>query len=206
MNLPPGHIFAGLPARAAGALLVDPPWRFRTWSETNQAKSPSKHYALMRTEEIAGLPVAEIAANDAVLFLWISWPMLPQAMQVIDSWDFVYRTCAFAWIKGDASQIDMFRDDIVPAMKLGYWTRANSEVCLLATRGDPKRLHADVRQAIVEPSREHSRKPDCIHDRIERLVAGPYVELFARSTRPRWKAWGTETTKYDTPVLREAAE
>jgi N6-adenosine-specific RNA methylase IME4 len=78
----------------------------------------------------------------------------------------------------------MFRDDADVAMGMGYWTRANTEPCLLATRGDPKRLNADVRMAIVEPRREHSRKPACVHDRIERLVTGPYVELFARRKRP----------------------
>jgi N6-adenosine-specific RNA methylase IME4 len=82
-------------------------------------------------------------------------------------------------------------------MGLGYWTRANTEPCLLATRGKPKRLNADVRQGIIEPRREHSRKPDCVHDRIERLVAGPYLELFARARRPGWDAWGNEVGKFD---------
>ena len=81
---------------------------------------------------------------------------------------------------------------------LGYWTRANSEVCLLATKGKPKRLNADVRQAILEPRREHSRKPDCTYQRIERLVAGPYLELFARTQRPGWTAWGNEVGKFKT--------
>jgi N6-adenosine-specific RNA methylase IME4 len=79
---------------------------------------------------------------------------------------------------------------------MGYWTRANSEVCLLATRGKPKRLNADVRQGIIEPRREHSRKPDCVYERIERLVAGPYVELFARTTRKGWSSWGNQVGKF----------
>jgi N6-adenosine-specific RNA methylase IME4 len=95
----------------------------------------------------------------------------------------------------------MFADDIPVQMGSGYWTRANSEVCLLATRGNPKRLDAGVRQAIVEPRRQHSRKPDCVHDRIERLVAGPYLELFARQRRPNWDCWGNQTDKF-----REVAE
>ena len=82
-------------------------------------------------------------------------------------------------------------------MGLGYWTRANSEVCLLATRGNPKRLDKGIRQGILEPIREHSRKPDCVHKRIERLVAGPYLELFARQSRPGWSSWGNEATKFD---------
>jgi N6-adenosine-specific RNA methylase IME4 len=90
----------------------------------------------------------------------------------------------------------MFRDDVEAFAGLGYWTRANSEPCLLATRGNPKRINADVRQAIIEPRREHSRKPDCIHERIERLVTGPYLELFARARRRGWHAWGNELDKF----------
>ena len=81
-------------------------------------------------------------------------------------------------------------------MTLGYWTRSNSEVCLLATRGNPKRIGTNVRQAIIAPRREHSRKPDGIHGRIERLVAGPYLELFARQQRPGWDVWGNEVNKF----------
>jgi N6-adenosine-specific RNA methylase IME4 len=81
-------------------------------------------------------------------------------------------------------------------MGLGYWTRANTEPCLLATRGKPKRVNADVRQGIIDQPREHSRKPDCVHERIERLVAGPYLELFARQQRPGWTVWGNETDKF----------
>jgi N6-adenosine-specific RNA methylase IME4 len=91
----------------------------------------------------------------------------------------------------------LFADDATPFAGLGYWTRANTEPCLLATRGKPKRLNADVRQGIIAPRREHSRKPEGIHFRIERLVAGPYVELFARETRPGWDCWGNEVGKFD---------
>ena len=94
----------------------------------------------------------------------------------------------------------MFRDDTDALMGMGYWTRANTEPCLLATRGKPKRLNADVRQGIIEPRRQHSRKPDCVHGRIERLVAGPYVELFARQSRPGWDVWGNEVGKFDGAV------
>lgn len=90
----------------------------------------------------------------------------------------------------------MFNEEVTPDMLLGYWTRSNSEVCLLATRGSPKRMAADVRQAIIAPKREHSRKPDGIHERIERLVGGPYLELFARQRRPGWDCWGNETDKF----------
>ena len=79
---------------------------------------------------------------------------------------------------------------------MGYWVRAEYRILLAWTRGNPKRLNADVPQAIIEPRREHSRKPDEIHGRIERLVAGPYLELFARQQRPGWDCWGNETRKF----------
>jgi N6-adenosine-specific RNA methylase IME4 len=145
---------------------------------------------------LQSLPVADLALSNCCLFMWISWPQLPEALQLIEAWQFVYKTCAFSWMKGRATQIEMFREDADVQVGLGYWTRANSEVCLLATRGSPKRLNADVRQGIIEPRREHSRKPDCVYERIERLVAGPYVELFARTRRQNWSAWGNEVGKF----------
>jgi N6-adenosine-specific RNA methylase IME4 len=193
------------------AILADPPWRFRTYDKREVVNSTVRrggdrlqaatHYRSMAIEEIRALPVADLAADHCVLFLWITWPMLIDAMSVVDAWGFTYKTCAFAWMKARANQLEMFRDDLNGLMGNGYWTRSNSEPCLLATRGHPKRLNADVRQAIIEPRRQHSRKPDCVHGRIERLVAGPYAELFARSRRPGWDCWGNEVDKFT-----EAAE
>jgi N6-adenosine-specific RNA methylase IME4 len=179
-----------------GALYADPPWHFKVYSLNpatyKHVRHSSWHYQTMDINDIMALPVANLAAPDAVLFLWFSWPQLEDALKTITAWGFVYKTCAFAWMKADASQIEMFRDDYDVQIGLGYWTRANSEVCLLATRGKPKRDHADVRQGIIEPRRDHSRKPDCVYERIERLVAGPYCELFARQRRPGWDSWGNE--------------
>lgn len=142
------------------------------------------------------MPIADLAAEDCCLFLWSCWPTLEDAWSVISAWGFEYKTCAFDWIKAHAGQVEMFRDDADALMGMGYWTRSNSEPCLLATRGRPKRLNADVRQGIIEPRREHSRKPDCVHERVERLVPGPYLELFARQRRPGWDCWGNETDKF----------
>ena len=184
--------FADIPRGCFGAILADPPWRFETWSDKGKGRSADRHYPTMTMNELRALDVASLAAADSVLFLWTTWPMLPQALALIEAWGFAYKGCAFDWTKADTSQIDMFRDDADVAIGTGYWTRANTEPCLLATRGKPRRLHADVRQAIIAPRRQHSRKPDEIHDRIERLVAGPYLELFARRRRPGWTAWGNE--------------
>ena len=183
---------ANLPRGYFGGILVDAAWRFKTWSEKGKGRSAEQHYPTMTMDELRALDVAGLAARDLVLFLWAVWPMLPQALALIEAWGFKYKTCGFCWTKADASQLDMFRDDTDVAIGTGYWTRANTEPCLLATRGQPRRIHADVRQAIIEPRREHSRKPDAIHGRIERLVAGPYLEMFARRRRPGWTVWGNE--------------
>lgn len=187
--------FATLPRNHFGAILADPPWSFEVWSkDTGSGRSPSAHYVTQSTGDICALPVAELAAPDCALFMWACWPTMRDAFRVLDAWGFTYKTCAFTWLKADPYRL--FADDATPFAGMGYWTRANSEVCLLATRGKPKRLNADVRQGIIAPRREHSRKPDCVHERIERLVAGPYVELFARQERPGWTAWGNETTRF----------
>jgi N6-adenosine-specific RNA methylase IME4 len=186
------------------AILVDPPTRFETYSGATSvfargtdAKPATVHYRTMTREDIAALPVGGLAADDCVLFLWSCWPTIQQSFENIARWGFSYKTCAFSWMKADPTA-----PVTVPRMGMGYWTRANTEHCLLATRGHPKRLHADVRQGIIELPREHSRKPDCVHERIERLVAGPYLELFARQTRPGWTAWGDQTAKFDADRAR----
>jgi N6-adenosine-specific RNA methylase IME4 len=203
--------FDGLPRGHFKAILADPPWRFETWdgrkfSGGNQIRADGSviaggcrgtPYETMTTDAIAALPVADLSAPDCVLFMWATWPTLPAALRLIEAWGFAYKTCGFDWMKADDRQPDMFTDSVPVQVGMGYWTRANSEPCLLATRGKPKRIHADVRMGIIEPRREHSRKPDCVHGRIERLVEGPYLELFARAPRSGWAVWGNETDKFE---------
>jgi N6-adenosine-specific RNA methylase IME4 len=196
-----------LPQNHFGAILADPPWRYEVWSEGSQkSRLASAHYDVLTTKQIAELPVAQLAADDCVLFIWITWPQLLDSIKIIEAWGFKYKTCAFAWIKAHANQVEMFRDDLDGQLGMGYWTRANSEVCLLATKGKPKRLSASVRQAIIAPRKEHSRKPDGIHERIERLVAGPYLELFARQEREGWTVWGNQTDKFKPIVTSPTIE
>lgn len=185
---------AGFPTRQYAAIYADPPWRFQCWSGKGTDRAAENHYPTMTIEDIMALPVETIAADDCVLFIWIVWPMLPEALEVIKAWGFAYKTCGFSWMKGDP--YCLFSDDTTPDMGMGYWTRANSEVCLLATRGKPKRLDAGVRQGIISPRREHSRKPDDIYGRIERLVSGPYIELFSRTTRKGWDVWGKDVDTF----------
>lgn len=188
--------FGDLERGKAGVILADPPWSFTTWSAKGKGRSPDNHYPTMGLAEIATLPVLELAAPDCVLLMWATWPMMRSAFHLIEDWGFEYKTAGFDWMKADVSTIDLFPDPKSADMKMGYWTRSNSEPCLLATRGKPKRLDAGVRMGIIEQTRQHSRKPDCVYGRIERLVSGPYVELFARTTRPGWSSWGNQVGKF----------
>lgn len=195
------HAFADLPRGHFAAVLADPPWPFASWSHKGQGRSGEAHYSTMSHADMEALPVASVAAPDAVLFIWIVQTQIPEAVQLVQAWGFTLKSLAFVWVKGAA--LPMFPDDVVTQMGMGKWTRAETEQCWLATRGSPKRLAANVRQVMDDRRREHSRKPDCVHERIERLVAGPYLELFARSTRPGWTMWGNETTKFDSQPKAE---
>jgi len=175
-----------------GLIYSDPPWRFRTWSESNQKKSAKNHYDLMELDDIKALPVAEMAADNCVLLMWACNPMIQHALAVIDAWGFTYKTVAFTWAKQTPSATKWH-------FGLGYWTRQNTEQCFLATRGKPKALARNVRQLVVAPRREHSRKPE-LYCAIQRLTAGPYCELFARHTYPGWdQAFSNEPEKYNAP-------
>lgn len=182
----------------ASAILADPNWQYRTHSEAGQVHtSASNHYETSSNAEIAAFGqryVVPLAAGNSVLFLWTTWPLivLGDVADVIRSWGFEPKTLAFNWIKTNPNGNGLHWGN-------GYWTRSNSEVCLLATRGSPQRLGLDVHQVIMSPVREHSTKPDETHARIERLVAGPYLELFARKPRPGWMTWGDEVPKLSGP-------
>jgi N6-adenosine-specific RNA methylase IME4 len=191
---PVNSLLARLPKNHFGAILADPPWRFQTWDKQETVKQRTSgrvHYHTMTIDEITALPIANYAAPDCALFLWVSWPQLELALEIIKEWGFHYKTCGFDWTK-----IQPHNHTLKVHMGMGYWTRSNTEPCLLATRGKPRRLHRDVRMAIIEPRREHSRKPDCVHERIERLVPGPYLELFGRQKRPGWTVRGDQVSKF----------
>jgi N6-adenosine-specific RNA methylase IME4 len=167
-----------------GAILVDCPWPFATWSPRGRDRSPDKHYQTMTFDELAALPIGSLAADDCALFMWTVWPQLDMARALIDAWGFTYKTAGFVWVKTNK--------DGRPFKGLGYWTRANTEPCLFATRGKPKRRARDVSQVIMTPRDRHSAKPTEIRGRIERLVDGPYLELFARERSPGWTSWGDQ--------------
>lgn len=183
-----GGTVGDLESLADGAFAViyaDPPWEFRVYNGADGGRTADRHYDTKPLEVIKGLPVDRLAADDCALFLWAVMPELPGALGVISAWGFEFKTVAFTWVKQNRGGEGLFTG-------MGHWTRANAEICLLATRGSPLRLAADVQQIIMSPVREHSRKPDEARSRIERLLAGPYLELYGRQHAPGWTVWGNE--------------
>lgn len=140
----------------------------------------------MSLEELMALPVSAIADTDCVLFLWATFPQLPEALRLIKAWGFSYRTVAFVWLKTNRKARTWFYG-------LGFWTRGNAEICLFAKRGHPKRKSAGIHQLIVSPVEQHSKKPDEARERIVALMGDlPRIELFARQETPGWDVWGNE--------------
>lgn len=180
-------------------IYADPPWQYQNYNAPESIRGARKEYPTMTTEDICGLPVASLADDDAVLFIWGTWTHLPDILQVITAWGFEYKTVGFVWVKSNKSGMGTF-------LGMGTYTRSNTEYCLLGTRGKLRRVRADVRQVIYAPLMQHSRKPNEVRDRIVRLMGDlPRVELFARQRVDGWDAWGNEvsnslhlTTKGDT--------
>lgn len=193
--------FAGLKKNGYGVIYADPAWTFTTRSDKGKERSPEQHYQCMTLEDIKALPVSNLATKNCVLLMWVIDTHLPMALDVMTAWGFTYKTKGFNWVK--------LNQDGSPFTGMGFWTRANpedclygtindaEEDCLLGTKGRPQRIAKDVRRLVMSPRREHSRKPDEIRDEIERLVDGPYVELFARETKPGWCSWGNQTNLFN---------
>ena len=140
----------------------------------------------MSIDELSALPVAGIAGENCILFLWATFPMLPEALRLICAWGFTYKTVAFVWLKTNKRTPSWFYG-------MGFWTRGNAEICLLATKGHPKRQAANIHQLIISPVEQHSKKPDAARDKIVALMGDlPRIELFARQKSPGWDVWGNE--------------
>lgn len=182
-----------------GAILADPPWRY---DDNTCSGACEKHYPTMSLAEMKALPIKDYAAENCALFMWATFPKLAEALAVMAAWDFNYRTVAFVWIKTYASRttkqlaISLGDEESLLNRALfvgtGRWARGNAEICLFGKRGKPQRQDENVRQIIIAPIRRHSQKPDEQYERIERLVDGPYLELFARKRHPGWDCWGNE--------------
>jgi len=163
-------------------IYADPPWKYFEGGHKNQ----SQHYSTMDIEKIKNLPIQNLAEDNCILFMWATWPILKEALKVIESWGFEYSTAGFVWIKKN-------KKSNTPFFGCGAWTRANSEFCLIATKGSVPRQSASVSQIIDTPIEGHSKKPDCVRDKIVELVGDlPRIELFARNKTKGWDTWGNE--------------
>lgn len=182
-------------------IYADPPWQYRVYSKKGQGRSAENHYHTMNIKDIMALPVDKIADKDCILFLWITFPCLKEGIEVMERWGFKYKTCGFNWVKRNKKKNTYF-------MGLGFWTRSNSEVCLIGTKGQPKRVSKSVSQICDARIMEHSRKPAEIRERIVELCGElPRIELFARDKVKGWDSLGDEIDRKDIrEALREVIE
>lgn len=180
--------FADLRPLSYGAILADPPWQFDLRSVAGEEKSPQAQYDCMDLAAIKALPVSHLARGDCLLIMWATAPMLPQAIDTMAAWGFRFVTSG-AWAKQSSTGNKW-------AFGTGYVMRSAAEFYLIGAIGQPDYHSRSIRNLIVAPIREHSRKPDRMHADIEALVDGPYLELFARHRRPGWDVWGNQTDKF----------
>lgn len=168
------------PTGKYAVIYADPPWRYEHPPIGASNRSIENQYPTMTLEDICALPVETLLNDNAILFLWATAPKLAECLQVIEAWGFVYRTC-MVWVKDKIG--------------MGYHARNKHEILLIAKRGqlappEPVNRPASV---VESPRQKHSAKPAEFYDLIERMYpALPKIELFSRSPREGWTAWGNE--------------
>lgn len=183
-----GWPFDPLPPLSYDVIIADPPWPFDLYSNRGNDKSAAAHYAIMSIEDIAALPIGDLAQRDAILLLWVTAPRLKDCLAVMERWGFAYKT-NMAWRK------------TTPAgrvrMGTGYWVRTMHESILIGTIGRPPKLSA-FPSLFDGVAREHSRKPEEFYHLVEKHTAGlRRADLFARQSRSGFDVWGNESTKFD---------
>ena len=177
------------PDKKYKVIYADPPWRYEF--SRSEVRSIEAHYPTMDLEDIKKLPIRQIADKNCALLMWITWPKMEEAVSVVNAWGFKYRSVAFVWIKTNPNGGYFWG--------MGNWTRANSEVCIIATKGRPKRLKADIHQLVFAPIAEHSKKPDIVRRKIVELLGDvPRIELFARQKAYGWDVWGNQVENLPT--------
>ncbi len=181
------------PNKKYNIIYADPAWKYNDTRQGSGYKNPhgaggaNKHYFTMSLQEICNLDVKNIADKNCMLFLWCTSSLLDCGFEVIKSWNFKFKTVGFVWVK-------LTKDLSKPYSGMGHYTNQNAEFCLIGLKGKYWREAKNVKQIIQEPRREHSRKPDCVRERIVELCGDlPRIELFARQKTDGWDYWGNET-------------
>lgn len=174
---------------------MDPPWSFRAWNGKTGTphRGQKDHYDTMTVDDLSLLPVGEVTAKNCALIMWVVDSHLDQALWLGKELGFTFKTVLFVWVKAKRGGW--------PRLGMGYYTRKQTELVLLFTKGKPKRLTKGVPQLMHCPRGPHSAKPEIQYGLIESLFAGPYLEMFARTSRPGWQAWGHEIGKRDSSLF-----
>jgi len=172
-------------------ILADPPWKYRQGKSMgiNFQGAADAQYPCMDYREICKLPVNKITDEKCILFLWATFPQLKEALAVMEAWGFEYKTLGFLWIKVYPNK--PFQE----VFGVGYYTKSNAEICLLATKGKAHSLvkSNSISQIIKTPREKHSQKPNEVKNKIVQLVGNlPRIELFARQKTKDWDVWGDE--------------
>ncbi len=164
-------------------IYADPPWAYRNMG--NIQATANAHYPTMKNDDICRLPVREIAADNSILFLWATFPKLQEALDVIKSWGFEYKTVGFTWIKKNKKGGNFFG--------VGWYTKSNAEVCLIGVKGKAPKVSNSISSIVETVRQRHSQKPHCVRDLIVKFCGDiPRIELFARTKSEGWDAWGNE--------------
>ena len=178
-------------------IYADPPWKYnsRANHKTKFRGGAEGHYKLMSMEEIKALPIKELADENCVLFLWVTFPYLKEQIKLFDYWGFDYKTLGFSWIK-------LNKKNKKPFFGVGFYAKSNCEVCLMGIKGKMKPISNKVSSCVISERREHSRKPDEVREKIVELFGDiPRIELFARRKVDGWDTWGDEV-KCDIDLLK----
>ena len=177
-------------------IYADPAWNYN--DKSLNRGGAERHYRTMSNDDIKGLSINEIADDDSILFIWVTFPKIQEGLDVIKSWGFEFKTLGFVWIKTNKrtnpTQLSFLPHESFDSFwGMGNWTRSNAEICLIGVKGKPQRENADVHSVIYEPIDKHSKKPKIIRDKIIRLCGDlPRVELFSREKIKGWDSWGNE--------------
>ena len=190
-----------LPTTPGGwkCVVADPPWAFSSNSKAKPGRNAMRHYDVMSLDDIAAMPVKQIVADDAVLAMWITSPLLVLGahIPIFRAWGFKPTAMGWTWAKLNKRAPGLFHTAGDFFMGAGYTTRKNCEFVILGKRGKPGRKSASVRELIVAHVGRHSEKPDEFYRRVEAYADGPRLELFSRRSRPGWTTWGNEAGKFD---------
>ena len=181
-----------LPNKKYNIIYADPPWHYGSKSAVNNTtgsaiKPLSDHYSTMSLQELKNMPIKNMTKDDAACFMWVTDSHIDEALEVLRSWGFAYKTIAFNWVKTTSK--GNYCKNVAP------WTMKSSEICLLGIKGRMTKYKQanNIESLVIAQRTQHSQKPNEVRKRIEDLFGDlPRIELFARQKTDGWDVWGDE--------------